>query len=140
MSKLPPLTGEQEQEWAKQEQAFAVERLGESTAEGDHSYRLLTRALREPLPVALPPGFAAAVAQYVEREMLLDARWERRGIALLLLLFVLVAAGSVIAYGQSWLAGLQAALPSLPRLFNGWSLLLLIGLAFAYWPMPQPRR
>jgi hypothetical protein len=35
---------------------------------------------------------------------------------------------------------LHAALPSLPRLFNGWSLLLLIAFGFGHWPALRPQR
>jgi hypothetical protein len=63
-----------------------------------------------------------------------------RGIAALLLSLLLLAVGGVFLHGQTWLADLHAALPSLPRLFNGWSLLLLIAFGFGHWPALRPQR
>lgn len=134
MNTLPPLNRDQEIEWAKQERAFDAERRADGSADVPPSYRLLARALREPLPSAPPSGFAAAVARCAEREILLDAYWERRGVAVLLALLAVLGVGVLFAEGQYWLADLQAALPSLPRLVNGWSLLLLAGIALAQWP------
>lgn len=140
MKTLPPLMPEQEREWAKQEQAFDAERQGGTG--GASSYRLLARALREPLVSAPPAGFAAALARRAERDALLDAGWERRGIVVLLASLALLTGFGLFMQGQNWLADLQSALPSLPRLFNGWTLLLLAAVGLSHWPLsrrPQSR-
>lgn len=134
MTTLPPLSPEQECEWTLQQRAIDIEG-GQAGAATPASYRLIARALREPLPVDLPAGFARRVARRAERAALLDARWPQRWIFVLLLaLSVLVVVGLMLE-GDGWLAGLLAALPSLPRLINGWGLLLLLGMAAARWPL-----
>lgn len=140
MNTLPPLTPDQEQEWAKQERAFEAERRGDASRDDAGAYRLLARALRTPLSSAPPTGFAAAIARRAERDTLLDARWERRGVAALLLALLLLAVGGLFLHGQTWLADLHATLPSLPRLFNGWSLLLLIAFGVGNWPALRLQR
>jgi hypothetical protein len=140
MNPPPPLTPAQEQEWGRQERAFEAERRGGSGDGELASYRLLARTLREPLPSAPPAGFAAAIARRVERDALLDGRWERQGIVALLMALVLLAGFGLFAEGPSWLADLQAALPTLPRWFNGWTLLLLAGLGFSQWPFVRDWR
>ncbi|WP_257387654.1 hypothetical protein [Tahibacter caeni] len=129
----PPLTPDQEREWTLQERALAQER-GAEGADAPPAYRLLARALREPLDSAPPAGFAALLARRVECAALPDLRWERRATAALVALLLLLAAAGLAWQGQDWLRQLLDAMPSLPRLFNGWGLLLLAGLAVAYWP------
>lgn len=135
MNTLPPLSPEQEHEWTLQQRAIDIEGGLAGAPAAPASYRLVARALREPLPVDLPAGFARRVARRAERAVLLDARWPQRWILVLLLaLSALVVAGLMLE-GAGWLAGLLAALPSLPRLINGWGLLLLLGIGAARWPL-----
>jgi len=135
MTNVPPLSPEQEREWTLQQRAVDIEG-GLAGADGaPAAYRLLARALREPLPIALPAGFARRVARRAERAALLDVRWPQRWIvALLLVLAALVVAGLMLQ-GAEWLTDLRVALPSLPRLVNGWGLLLLLGIGAARWPL-----
>lgn len=135
MTTLPPLSPEQEHEWALQQRAVDIEG-GRADAEPvPASYRLVARALREPLPTGLPAGFARRVARRAERAALLDARWPQRWIVVLLLVLSALVVAGLILEGAGWLAGLLAALPSLPRLVNGWGLLLLLGIGAARWPL-----
>lgn len=134
MNNSPPLSPSQEREWDLQEAAREQERAGVDGGEGAPSYRLLARALREqPMP-PLPAGFARALALRAERAALADERWERRGIAVLLLVLALLGLAGIALYGAAWLGQLLALLPSLPRMANGWALLLLLGLGLAHWP------
>ncbi|HSX60928.1 MAG TPA: hypothetical protein VLF18_12065 [Tahibacter sp.] len=135
----PIVSPAQQTEWLRQEQAFDAER-GAAGTEAPASYRLIARALREPLPVDLPADFATRVARRAETAALLDPRWERRGIAVLLGTLAVLAGAGLLLEGASWLADLQAALPSLPRILNGWTLLLLAGLAAAQLPVRRPLR
>jgi hypothetical protein len=137
MNTLPPLSPEQEREWTLQQRAVDIESGLAGAEAAPASYRLVARALREPLPVDLPAGFARRVARRVERAALLDARWPQRWtVVLLLALSALVVTGLMLE-GAGWLADLRAALPSLPRLVNGWGLLLLLGIGAARWPLPR---
>ena len=58
---VPPFDDAHEREWQAQEHALQAERLGLDPA-GDNArvrrYRLLARALRQPLPETLPGDFA----------------------------------------------------------------------------------
>ena len=66
---LPPFDdAAREREWQAQEHALRAERLGLDPAAGDarvRRYRLLARALREPMPDALPADFAQRMAAQV---------------------------------------------------------------------------
>ncbi len=135
MTTLPPLSPEQEREWTLQQRAIDIEG-GRADAENvPASYRLVARALREPLPLGLPDGFARRVARRAERAALLDARWPQRWIVVLLLVLFALGVAGLVLEGAGWLAGLLATLPSLPRVVNGWGLLLLLGIGAAHWPL-----
>jgi hypothetical protein len=131
----PPLSPDQEREWTLQERALEQER-GIAGAAAPPSYRLLARALRQPLESAPPADFAAVLARRIAGAVLPDMRWERRATTALVLLLLLLAALGLAWEGQDWLRQLLGLMPSLPRLFNGWGVLLLVGLAVAYWPAP----
>ena len=135
----PPLSPDQEREWELQERALRQER-GEAVAAAPPGYRLLARALREPLDSAPPADFAALLARRIERAALPDMRWERRATTALVAMLLLLAALGLAWQGQDWLRQLLELMPSLPRLFNGWVLLLLVGLGMAYWPAPLRER
>ncbi|MCQ4166134.1 hypothetical protein [Tahibacter harae] len=122
-------------EWQLQEAALAQERGAAAAGDGvglGH-YRLLHRALREVPAPQLPADFAAALARRVERERLLDGRWERRLLAAMLLLLAGAGGVQLFLHGDAWLAAVHQALPALPRWGNGWGLLL--GLALAWSPL-----
>jgi len=129
----PPLSPDQEREWTLQERALQQER-GIAGAAAPPSYRLLARALRQPLESAPPADFAAVLARRIAAVALPDMRWERRATTALVAMLLLLAALGLAWQGQDWLRQLLGLMPSLPRLFNGWSVVLLIGLAAAYWP------
>lgn len=137
MTNVPPLSPEQEREWSLQQLAIDIERGAADAAAAavPASYRLLARALREPLPHAAPAGFARAVARRAERALLLDARWPQRWIGVLVAVLALLALAGVFLHGAAWLAELRTALPSLARWFNGWAVLLLLGIGAARWPL-----
>ncbi len=137
MNTLPPLSPEQEREWTLQERAADIEGGLAGAEAAPDSYRLIARALREPPPMDLPAGFARRVARRAERAALLDARWPQRWILVLVLVLSALAVAGVMLEGAGWLAGLLAALPSLPRLVNGWGLLLLLGIGAARWPLAR---
>lgn len=137
MTNVPPLSPEQEREWALQQRAVDIEGGLSGAEAAPAAYRLLARALREPLSIGLPAGFARRVARRAERAALLDARWPQRWTAVLLLVLAALVAAGLMLQGAGWLADLRAALPSLPRLVNGWGLLLLLGIGAARWPLPR---
>lgn len=131
---LPPLTPAEETEWGAQELALRAE-CGDATAPVPAAYRLIARALREPLPSAPPADFAATIARRAERLPSLEGRWEAYGIAAALAVLVVLVGVNLVLRGSDWLAMLETALPSLPRLFNGWGLLLLAGFGLGNWPL-----
>ena len=135
----PPLSPEQEREWTLQERAREQER-GIAGAAAPPSYRLLARALRQPLASAPPADFAAVLARRIAAVALPDMRWERRATAALVALLLLLTAAGLAWQGQDWLRQLLGLMPSLPRLFTGWSVVLLIVLALVHWPAPLRAR
>jgi hypothetical protein len=121
-------------EWQLQEAAFAQERqpVAGDGGIGVQHYRLLDRALRQAPASPLPADFAAALARRVLRERLLDGRWERRLLVLMLALLGLVGAALMYQHGGEWWAGWQQASPSQSRSDGGWLLLLGVVLAGSY--------
>jgi hypothetical protein len=100
-----------EREWQAQERALQEERLHLTGDPRLAAYRRIARALRQPLPDALPADFARQLAARVG-QVPLDTRFEQglvRGLAALLALSGAVAAA---LYGQSWLPAIAAALPA----------------------------
>ena len=137
---IPPFDdAAQEREWQAQEDAMRRERLQLDPAGDDarsRRYRLLARALREPLPDALPADFArrmaARVAAAPARQVTPGGHLESA------LLFVLggvmaVGAGVVTAiHGRVWLQPFAELLPAFPAPTLGW-LLALGGCLAASW-------
>ncbi|MHB1057465.1 MAG: hypothetical protein ACYC0F_06250 [Rhodanobacter sp.] len=118
-----------EREWLAQERAMRRERLHLDSAGDDarsRRYRLLARALREPLPDALPADFAQHMAARVAgaRPPAPRIRFE------FVLLFalgsaLLIGAGTVTAmYGRAWLQPFRELLPASPAPTLGWLLAL----------------
>jgi len=137
---LPPFDDPaREREWLAQERALDAERRGLAPA-GDNArvrrYRLLARALREPMPVALPADFArrmaAQTAAAPSRREVAGTRFEST-LASTLVVMLLVAGGVVLAYyGSAWLPAFRSLLPSSGTPATGW-LLALGGCLVASW-------
>ena len=98
-----------EDEWQAQERALRAEREHADNAHDDarlRSYRAIARALREPLPDALPADFAAQVAQRAARQtqdsadLMFATPFERFAIGLMIALFGL-AIGTAVALSAS---------------------------------------
>ncbi|OOG38474.1 hypothetical protein B0E52_14105 [Rhodanobacter sp. C06] len=137
---LPPFDDPaREHEWQAQERALDAERHGLDPAADDarvRRYRLLARALREPMPVALPADFArrmaAQVAAAPSRRQAAGTRFEST-LASTLVVMLVVAGGVVLAYyGNTWLPAFRDLLPSLGTPATGW-LLALGGCIGASW-------
>jgi len=137
---LPPFDDPaREREWQVQERARDAERRGLDPAADDarvRRYRLLARALREPMPGALPADFArrmaAQVAAAPSRRQVAGTRFEST-LASALVVMLLVAGGVVLAYyGNAWLPAFRGLLPSSGTPATGW-LLALGGCLGASW-------
>ncbi|MFK2877642.1 hypothetical protein [Rhodanobacter hydrolyticus] len=137
---IPPFDDPaQEREWQAQERALRAERLGLDPSNGDgrvRRYRLMARALREPLPSALPDDFAqqmaARVATAPARDEIGDSRSEFILMGLLGVVLV-VAAGVVTAdYGAAWLPAFRLLLPQPSSSATEW-LMALGGCVAATW-------
>jgi hypothetical protein len=117
---IPPFDdAAREREWLAQERAMRRERLQLDPAGDDarsQRYRLLARALREPLPDALPADFAqrlvARVAASPDRRAASGTRFEF-ALMLALATALAAAAGAVVAvYGSTWLPSFVALMPT----------------------------
>ena len=101
-----------EREWDAQERAMQAEAAGAPDARDplEARYRVVSRALREAMPPALPANFAEMMAARVGRAPL-DTRVE--GALANLLTGLLVLSGLVVAvmYGADWLRASLALLP-----------------------------
>jgi hypothetical protein len=130
-----------EREWQLQERAMRRERL-HLDASGDDArtrrYRLLARALREPLPESLPADFARSVAA---RATAAPASFRVESLMMTLLTLALgIAAIAVIAiYGREWLPSFSAIVPA-PRGQAGDWLLAFAGCVGASWLLGQWQR
>lgn len=128
-----------EREWQAQERALRAERLGLDPSNGDarvRHYRLLARALREPMPSALPADFAQQMAA---RAAAMPAHGKADGTRLefaligALVATLAVAAIVVIAdYGSTWLPALRQLLPAAGSPSMSW-ILALGGCIGASW-------
>ena len=112
-----PLTDAEQREWLAQERAWRDARAG-NTPEEDPvaaSYRTLMRALRTPLPDALPADFARSVAARAAKPATVDTSLEQQFQRLLLAALVVAALVACAMYGGGWLRASVAALPLLDR-------------------------
>jgi len=137
-----PLTDSEQREWLAQERAWREERAG--TTPGDDavaaSYRTLMRALRTPLPDALPADFARTVTARAIKPATVDTRLEQQFQALLLTVLTLAALAACAVYGGDWLRASVAALPLLDRATTiNWSAALAACLGLS-WAMDVLRR
>jgi hypothetical protein len=127
-----------EREWLAQENAMRRERLQLDPAGDDarsRRYRLLARALREPLPDALPADFARQLAARVAASPARSASGMRFELVLMLALATaLVVAGAAVVtiYGSAWLPPFAALLPASRAPATHWLLMLAgcIGLSW----------
>ena len=124
-----------EREWLAQENAMRRERLHLDSAGDDarsRRYRLLARALREPLPGGLPADFAMRVATRVAAAPASTPRFEFMLMAALAIALA-IAAGVVTAiYGSAWLPSFAAILPAPQAPATRW-LLALAGCLGMSW-------
>ena len=130
-------------EWQAQERALHDERNG--AAIGDDPlqarYRAIARALRQPLPHALPDDFAAQVAARARRQAAHappDLRIEQRLMRVLIAVLALSAAVAVAWYGQQWLHAIALLLPGAAL---NWTLALMacVGLSWSLQLLPGHR-
>jgi hypothetical protein len=126
-----------EHEWLAQERALREERAG-AIAAGDDPllarYRQVARALRRPLPDALPTDFARSVAMRVAHAGP-DMRLEQQLLRVLSLLLAVSAIAALVLYGGQWPRAFAAALPSLAvGTAMNWALALAacLGLSWSF--------
>ena len=133
-----------EREWLAQESAMRRERLHLDPAGDDarsRRYRLLARALREPLPDGLPADFAQQLAARVAAPPANTLRFESVLVIALVVTLVIAAAGVTVIYGSAWLPSFSAILPAPQAPASRW-LLAFAGCLGASWLLGQwqPRR
>lgn len=104
-----------EREWRLQERALREERL-HADDDGDPelaAYRHVVRALREPLPDALPPNFAASVAAQAARLPVRgESALERWLVRFLCVAFAVSALYFIANDGGQWLRASLSLLPN----------------------------
>lgn len=107
-----PLPDDDAREWSAQERALAEERAGVAPEAGDprlRGYRLVARALAQPLDEQLPTDFAYRVARQVVRPARpADTRLERNLLLVLVVAMALAGVAAVFLYGAQWLPSLDA--------------------------------
>ena len=133
-----------EREWLAQERAMRRERLHLDPAGDDarsRRYRLLARALREPMPDGLPADFAQQLAARVAVSPKAAPRIEVVLMIALVVALMIAAAGVTIIYGSAWLPSFSAILPAPQAPAIRW-LLALAGCLGVSWLLGQwrPRR
>lgn len=104
-----------EREWQMQERALREERFGAAAGDdpGIAAYRHVARALREPLPDALPSDFAEAIAAQAARLPVRgESALERWLVRLLYVAFVVSALYFVAQDGGAWLRASVSLLPT----------------------------
>jgi len=129
-----------EREWQAQERALRAERLGLDASSGDgrlRRYRLLARALREPVPPALPDDFARQMAVRVAgipaREEADDSRFDYMLVGALVVALTGAAAVVTIDHGRAWLTAFSHLLPATASSSASEWLLALGGCVVATW-------
>jgi hypothetical protein len=129
----------QEREWLAQESAMRRERLHLDPAGDDarsRRYRLVARALSEPLPQDLPADFAACVAARAAAPPMPSPRFESVLTSVLLGTLAIAAGVVTLIYGSAWLPWFDTVLPTLHTQANCW-LLALAGCLGASWLLGQ---
>lgn len=136
---IPPFDdADHEREWLAQERAMRRERLHLDSAGDDartQRYRLLARALRQPLQDSLPADFAQHVAA---RATGLPAAARFEGVLMTTLAVTLVVAAIIVTavYGSEWLPSFSAILPAPHGPASGW-LLAFASCMGASWLLGQ---
>lgn len=137
-----------EREWRAQERALRAERLGLDPSNGDahvRRYRMLARALREPMPAALPDDFAQQVAAKVAatqaRSKADDSRLEFALIGTLVATLIVAAIAATADYGNTWLPTFRQLLPAAGSPSADWMLALAccVGASWVvgWWQRPR---
>jgi hypothetical protein len=142
-----------EREWQAQERAQLAERNGSQAQDGDariRQYRLISRALREAPAAALPPDFAASLAQRAQAPHAepftaepFVSPFERRLLQILVALFGIVTGVCAAAYAgaDAFHAISHGAMQASTYAKNSWLLALLACLVLSagmqFW---HPRR
>ena len=126
----------EEHEWQAQERALHDERNGAATGDDplQAHYRLVARALRQPLPHALPDDFAAGVAARARQQAAHappDLRIEQRLVRALVVVLALSAAVVLAWYGPQWLQVIAVLLPGAAL---NWTLALMacVGVSWSF--------
>ncbi|MEO8999241.1 MAG: hypothetical protein ABI227_06240 [Rhodanobacter sp.] len=139
---LPFDDASHEREWLAQESAMRRERLHLDPAGDDargRRYRLLARALREPLQDGLPADFAQRVAAHVAVAPTSTLRFEFVLITALVIALVIAAGIVTTIYGSQWLPSFSAILPAAQAPASRW-LLALAGCLGVSWLLGQWQR
>lgn len=134
----------EEHEWQLQERALREERdcapLADEPALAQ--YRQVARALRAPMPDALPAGFAAQLAARAGARRRANDRLEQLLTQSLLALLAFAGVISAMVYGGDWLRASAPLLPS-PQRFGvalQWGLAIAGCLALSWWTEILRRR
>lgn len=134
MNREPPSPHDDstEREWALQERAVRAERLGldDSDDQAMRRYRVVARALRQPLDENLPADFASKVAMQARRHAAGDMRLELYLCWSLLGTLVGMLIGVVVWYANSWKQLMPLAL-SQPWLLALAGVLVLLAISRA---------
>jgi hypothetical protein len=105
MKKLSRFDHHERREWELQERALHAERRGDAPSDDPRvmQYRLVARALRQPLFDPMPADFARHVATRLQFSMdAADERfeiWLQRG---LVALFAIASVGTLLYFGNDW--------------------------------------
>jgi hypothetical protein len=133
------MNGASEHEWEMQELACLAERSGLDSATADGSvgrYRLVARALRTPLVIALPPDFATQVSARITasrgKSVSTGVHLESVLLAILASILVVVAGRVFANLGHSWIEATRAALSSLGATTIGWLLAFSICIGLSW--------
>ncbi len=140
-----------ENAWLAQEQAMRRERLPLDAHTDDahvRRYRLLARALQQPLAHQLPADFAARTAALARRAAPRASRAGTRFefVLMIALAWLLVAAAAAVSvlYGGSWLAALPALVPprdpGAARWLLAFSGCVAVSLVLEWWQGGRRRR
>ena len=131
-------TDAEEREWRAQERALHDERAGASVGDDPliAAYRDVTRALRAPLPEALPADFARAVAARCDparAPVRVDTRLEQQVQRMLLAALAVAACVVAALYGGQWLHATADALPLFDSgVARNWTAALVACLALSW--------
>lgn len=134
-----------EREWLAQERAWQHERLGLDAAGDDarvRRYRLLARALRQPLDETLPADFARQVAARIDARLRPATGARLESVLVFALAAVMLAAAVVVTmrYGNHWLPSFNAVLPAPGSSTGSWVLALAACVGASVLLAPWQRR